>query len=94
MAWDFAATLVHEQHVRTFVVRTTAHVGWEALESIDDQVIHRRACSDWHRVERLLSRYTQEIAELREQGWSDRVRLDSDLFAAARHAGGRPQRVL
>ncbi len=65
----FTKTLVRARQVRTFEVAALPHVGWEASERAGVEVIEQRRYSDWHRVERVLSRFTQQIDELRQQGW-------------------------
>jgi len=45
-----------------------ANVGWER---VGVQVIDRRRYSDWHRVERVLTRFDREMNELRSQGRVD-----------------------
>ncbi|HEY7292101.1 MAG TPA: hypothetical protein VH583_19860 [Vicinamibacterales bacterium] len=67
----FAKTLVREREKRTFEVAAVPNVGWQASERSDQDLISQCQCSDWHRVERVLSRFTREISELRRQGWMD-----------------------
>jgi len=66
----FAARLVNADHVRAFDIRAVSPNGWEVLERVDDRVIQQRYVSDWHRVERNLSQFTREIADLQARGWS------------------------
>ena len=64
-----AKTLVRNGHVRSFEVRSAASAGWEASKQEDHRLTEQQHCSDWHRVERTLTRFTRAIAELSEQGW-------------------------
>ena len=66
-----AKTLVNNGHIRSFHVRSDAISGWEVLEQMDDRPMERHHCSDWHRVERTLVRFTQTIDELSGEGWRD-----------------------
>jgi hypothetical protein len=65
-----STTLVRNDHVRSFRIRQ-APAGWESSERQDQRVVQRRRHTDWHRVEQTLTRYSREIAELREQGWRE-----------------------
>jgi hypothetical protein len=65
----FSATLVRGDHTRTFDIRPVQPEGWEASEHDGQRLVRRQHCSDWHRVERTLERYAQEIAQLKEHGW-------------------------
>ena len=38
----------------------------------DSAVVRRQRFTDWHRVERALTRVTLEIAELENAGWTPR----------------------
>ena len=64
------ARLVRANRVRSYHIRPTA-AGWEASAREDERLLQERAYSDWHRVERTLERFRDEIAELRAQGWRD-----------------------
>lgn len=66
----FTKTLVRAQEKRTFEVSPAPNAGWEVSERSSQDHIQRQY-SDWHRVERVLTRFTQKISELREQGWVD-----------------------
>jgi hypothetical protein len=67
----FMKTLVRATHIRSFEVAPLPMVGWEASKRSDEHVIQSRQYSDWHRVERVVSLFTREISELRQQGWVD-----------------------
>jgi hypothetical protein len=45
--------------------------GWIASEEADQRVVLRRQFTDWHRVERAVTRFMGEVAELRREGWVD-----------------------
>ena len=66
----FAKTLVRAREIKSFEVTPARSVGWEVSVRSDHDVVQRQY-SDWHRVERALTRFTHEISELRRQGWVD-----------------------
>ncbi len=66
-----AKTLVRDDQVRSFHVEPAPAVGWETSERADEQVVKQQRYTDWHRVERTLTRFTREIDVLREQGWRE-----------------------
>ncbi|HEV3060555.1 MAG TPA: hypothetical protein VGY48_20080 [Vicinamibacterales bacterium] len=66
----FTKTLVRAQEVRSYQVAPTPNAGWEVSERSEQDFVQRQY-SDWHRVERALTRFTREISELRRQGWVD-----------------------
>ena len=65
----FAKVLRRAPQVRSFEIASAPVSGWEVSERADDAVVHQRHYSDWHRVERVLTRFRREISELRRQGW-------------------------
>jgi hypothetical protein len=67
----FAKTLVRARHVRSFEIAPASSTGWEASLRADETVIERRQYADWHRVERAISRFSEEISNLRHDGWVD-----------------------
>ena len=67
----FATTLVRDEHVRSFQVRRARPAGWESSKYEGQRVVQQQRHSDWHRVEQTLTRFTREIAELRDQGWRE-----------------------
>ena len=67
----FSKTLVRARQVRTFEIAAVPNAGWEARERAGAEVLDQRQYSDWHRVERVLTRFDREINELRRQGWMD-----------------------
>lgn len=64
----FAKTLVRDPQVRAFEIAVAPEAGWYVSERAGDAVVQRH-CSDWHRVERTISRFTREISELEREGW-------------------------
>ena len=64
------ARLVRADRVRSYHIRPTS-TGWEASAREDEGLVQERTYFDWHRVERTLQRFRDEIAELRAQGWRD-----------------------
>jgi hypothetical protein len=65
----FAKVLVRAPHVRSFQITAAPLAGWEVSERTGDAVVEQHHYSDWHRVERALTRFRQEISELMRQGW-------------------------
>jgi hypothetical protein len=70
MASVFAKTLVRAREVRSYEVVAAPSLGWQVKERTE-QNIREQQFSDWHRVERTLSRFAREISELKRQGWID-----------------------
>ncbi len=68
----FERTLVQGPHVRSFHVDRIPSEGWVASEEADSRVVRCDKYTDWHRVERAVSRFSGEVAELRRHGWLDR----------------------
>lgn len=65
----FDVRLRRADHVRQYFVSNRSEVGWE-IRSEEDRTLRKHACyRDWHRVERTLSLFRSEIAELMNQGW-------------------------
>jgi len=64
----FAKVLVRAPHVRSFEIASTTEAGWEVSERAGDTLVQRHY-SDWHRVERVLTRFRREVSELERQGW-------------------------
>jgi hypothetical protein len=66
-----AMTLVRADHVRSFQIHPAYLAGWDASEHEDQRVVRQQRFTDWHRVERTLTRFRREIAALLEQGWQE-----------------------
>jgi hypothetical protein len=67
----FATTLVRNEHVRSFQVRSVQSGGWEACRTEDQGVPERQYHADWHRVEQTLAHFNREIGELLAHGWRE-----------------------
>ena len=68
----FARELVHEGHVRRFVVSSAGQEGWEVRVEEDAAVVRRLCYTDWHRVERAMGVISREVQALVSSGWRDR----------------------
>ena len=69
----FAQELTNAGHVRRFEIRNEGADGWEMRVEEDSAIVRRKRFTDWHRVERALSRVALEIAELQSDGWTLRT---------------------
>jgi len=67
----FAKTLVRANHVRSFQIHRALPLGWEVFERDGQRVVQQQRYTDWHRVERTVTRFSREVAELRRQGWHE-----------------------
>jgi hypothetical protein len=65
----FLKTLVRARHIKSFEVIPMPGVGWEVSERTDQQVTQKLQYTDWHRVERTLTRFVREISQLHNEGW-------------------------
>jgi hypothetical protein len=65
----FEKTLVRAGAVRSFQIHAGPS-GWEVSEQ-NDQMIARHHHADWHHVERTLTRFEDQIATLRSEGWRE-----------------------
>jgi hypothetical protein len=65
----FEKTLVRAGEVRSYQIQMGPR-GWEVSRQ-DDRQIARQHHADWHQVERALTRFEDEIAALRDEGWCD-----------------------
>ena len=66
----FAQELTHAGHVRRFEIRSEGAEGWEMRVEEDSALVRRKRFTDWHRVERALTRVALEVAELQNAGWT------------------------
>lgn len=64
----FAKELMQGGHVRRFTIQEAGH-GWEVREEQDACVIRQVQYQDWHRVERALLAFREQVLELEENGW-------------------------
>jgi hypothetical protein len=66
----FSQELTHAGHVRRFEITSHGADGWEMRVEEDSAVLRRQWYTDWHRVERALTRVAIEVAELQNAGWT------------------------
>lgn len=66
----FEKTLVRAGHVRAFNISFVPG-GWEVSEQDEEKGTLRHRHTDWHRVEREVMRFTRQVEELREEGWTE-----------------------
>jgi hypothetical protein len=68
----FEKTLVRAGELRSYHIQIGPS-GWETskkeVSTVDDQKVARHHHADWHRVERTLTQFEDEIAALRSEGW-------------------------
>jgi len=69
----FTQELTNAGHVRRFEIRNEGADGWEMRVEEDHTVVRRQRFTDWHRVERALTRVALEVAELQNAGWTLRI---------------------
>jgi hypothetical protein len=65
----FTKTLTQDGHVRQYLISDVGHEGWEVREERDARVVRQAFYTDWHRVERALAAFSNEVATLEERGW-------------------------
>ena len=68
----YSKTLTHGGHTRQFEIRDAGVAGWEVREQQDDRTVRQVLYTDWHRVERAVTRLESEIASLEREGWTVR----------------------
>ncbi len=64
----FRKTLRLGPHIKSFEIRALPTEGWMACTA-SDEAVSRTTLTDWHRVERMTTRFMLEIASLRRDGW-------------------------
>ena len=69
----FAQELIHAGHVRRFEILSQGADGWEMRVEEDSNIVRSQRYTDWHRVERALTRVAREVAELQDAGWTLRT---------------------
>jgi hypothetical protein len=69
----FTQELTNAGHVRRFEIRSEGADGWEMRVEQDSAIVRRQRFTDWHRVERALTRVALEVAELQSAGWTLRT---------------------
>lgn len=67
----FTKELTQGGHVRRFTIRNVGS-GWEIREEQDTRVVRQTRYDDWHRVERALMTFREQVLELEENGWRSR----------------------
>ena len=65
----FSKELHHAGHTKRFSIQENGRDGWDVREEQDNRVLREACYTDWHRVERALSAFTQEIGQLEDSGW-------------------------
>jgi hypothetical protein len=66
----FQKKLTHHGHTTQFSV-TEGGEGWEVRVEEDSRLIRRACYTDWHRVERAVSKMASEVSELERSGWRE-----------------------
>ena len=61
---------VQDGHTKRVTV-TRSEAGWAVKEERDDRVVRDIKYTDWHRVERAVSKMTSEASELERSGWRE-----------------------
>ena len=69
----FEQELTNAGHVRRFEIRSHGADGWEMRVEQDSAIVRRQQYTDWHRVERALTLFAIEVAELENAGWKVRT---------------------
>ena len=67
----FTKTLVRGPHVRSFRILPLPVAGWMVSEEADQRIVQHQQLTDWHRVERAVTRFMVQVADLRREGWVD-----------------------
>jgi hypothetical protein len=65
----FSMSLRLADHVREYYVSARQSTGWEVRLQEDFTLKRHVWYHDWHRVERTLGLFRQEVADLTAQGW-------------------------
>lgn len=65
----FSIRLRRAEHVRHYSIRPAHNAGWEVSLEEDQTLTRHVRYDDWHRVERALALFRQEVADLADQGW-------------------------
>ena len=86
----FEKELTHSGHTTKFSV-TEGGEGWEVRVEEDSRLIRRACYTDWHRVERAVSKMTLEVSALEESGWRSR-RTRGHCGRLIRRTGSRGRR--
>jgi hypothetical protein len=65
----FIKELHRAGHTRRFSVEQQGGYGWDVRLEQDNRVLKETRYTDWHRVERAMTRFALQIGELEELGW-------------------------
>jgi hypothetical protein len=65
----FSIVLRKADQTRRYSISTLGALGWEVTLEREGQTQHV-VYNDWHRVERRLAIFKQEVSELTERGWT------------------------
>jgi hypothetical protein len=65
----FAKRFRSADHTKKFVVDEATPNGWQVREEEDNHVVKAAWLHDWHRVERMMLRFSVEGTELERAGW-------------------------
>ena len=68
----FEKELVNHGHTTKFSVREGGE-GWEVCVEEDSRVVRHARYTDWHRVERAVSKMNLEASELERSGWREKA---------------------
>ena len=63
---------MRQGHTTTFSVTENQQEGWEVRVEEDSRLVHRARYTDWHRVERALSRMSVDVMALEDSGWREK----------------------
>jgi len=73
----FSMSLRRAGHVREYSVSERGGAGWEVKLEEDRTLTRHVWYQDWHRVERTLAMFRQEVADLKAQGWQIQSQFES-----------------
>lgn len=65
----FSVSLQRAGHVRAYSVCARGGAGWEVKREEDRTLTRHVWYQDWHRVERTVALFRQEVDELMAEGW-------------------------
>jgi len=66
----FAINLQRAEHTKRYSISQLKESGWEVKLEEDRELKRSRYYRDWHRVERALAGFRQEVSELTAHGWA------------------------
>ena len=65
----FSIVLRNAASTRRYSISPHGDAGWEVTLEREGETPHHIWYHDWHRVERVLAMFRQEVSELTERGW-------------------------